>query len=672
MTGGPLGALRLLFPGVLLVGGRWRADSWGLIVLTLCCVTWPMCRASGPEGVLIGGMEGSVDIGRHGRLLRDPARRMTLTNAMKVGDALWVPLPAAGIPSLGFTDDALWVRYRLVNVATNGVRVVLELRWGRFAELDWYVLRGATVVASESMGLLRAGRRRGGEGGMDSRLPSLGVEIGAGETLELYMRAWTPASVLLPLRVHSSVEAFGAARLREEGWVLAGAGLMAGVLAAAVALGWLLDEKMFLVNAGLVLVHGLLCFVHGGYWTWLGWPWADVVVWMPLTALHHVCSFMATWFTLSFLSRGPLGRESRRVLVGMLVGLAGMAAALLALTHRPSPDLPEPTRVAATVGWLRGITQAIGGVNTANVVVFFTCAGLAAWQWVAGRHRAASWLVAGWGVCGLLRLQLGLQWQGTVPVVIHPSTGLLLLSMIMPSFFLVSATARFRVVAMDRQRALRLEQTLAEARLRALRYQMNPHFLFNSLNSAMGLLLEDASRVPGFLLLLSRFVRSSLDGNPRGLVSVERELQITRDYLAIERVRFEKRLEVDINMPQSLMGMEMPEMVLQPLLENALRHGSRNAAKVLCVRMRAWVEEGRMHVEVANTGRLRARAGQATWTESEEGGVGLANLRERLALVHAGRASLAIGEADGWVTVRLVLPARLASSGPDAAEEAIP
>jgi LytS/YehU family sensor histidine kinase len=356
----------------------------------------------------------------------------------------------------------------------------------------------------------------------------------------------------------------------------------------------------------------------------------------------------------------------------MLVGLAGMAAGLLVLTHRPSPDLPAPTKVAATVGWLRDLTLGIGGVNTANVVVFFTCAGVAAWQWVVGRDRAAAWLASGWVVCGLLRLQLGLQWQGTLPVVIHPSTGLLVLSMIMPLFFLVSASARFRAVATERQRALRLERMLADARLRALRYQMNPHFLFNSLNSAMGLLLEDASRVHGFLQLLARFLRSSLDGNTRGLVSMERELQTTRDYLAIEKVRFEERLKVDINIPESLMVMEVPEMTLQPLLENALRHGSRNAAKVLCVRVSAWVEDGRMHVEVANTGRLRARAGRATWTGSAEGGLGLANLQERLALVHAGRASLELGEADGWVKVRLLLPVKPASIGPDAAEEAIP
>ena len=643
--------------------------QWALVALLGAVGLGLRAAEPGPGVMALTGAGEAVDASAWCEVLRDPGGRPGLAELLAgTGPGRFRPLGTTR-RSFGFTDDVFWLRWRLRNAGTNRVHPVMELGSTRFAELDWHVVRGTNAVLVERMGMMRpcAARR------LDTRLPAFGVELDPGEEVDLYLRAWTQASVYFLPTLYPSLEVHGGARLRAEAWTLVGAGLMAAVLVLGTVFGVLGRERLYGISAGLVLVHGVFCFIHAGYWTWLGWPWATDVVWLPLTAMNHVCSFMATWFTREFLGRERIGRVSDRVLTGTMWGTLAMAAGLLVMPYRGGvPGLVEHGP-AGFVAWLRSSTSVAGGVNTVNVTVFVVCASVATAQWLTRRNGLALWLALMWTAAFGLRLLLGLEWQGMIPFLLAPASALMCLFAMMPILFLVLSAARILGLAEERRRAQQMEHALVEARFSALRYQMNPHFLFNSLNSANGLVLEDASRAPGFLLLLARFLRSSLDGAPDGRVSLGRELAMAADYLAIEKVRFEESLQVAMDVPETLKACEVPEMLLQPLLENAIRHGARDASKVLRVRVVASLHESRLSLVVANTGRLKPE-GTVTGVGPgrRDGGVGLSNLRERLGLLFGRRCTVEVSEAAGWVMVRLLLPIRLSSAGKPSTMRATP
>jgi len=201
-------------------------------------------------------------------------------------------------------------------------------------------------------------------------------------------------------------------------------------------------------------------------------------------------------------------------------------------------------------------------------------------------------------------------------------------------------------------RASQLERSLAEARLLALRYQVNPHFLFNALNSAIALVQHEPARVTPFLYRLADFLRGALRAERLLTVPLAEEVGKLSAYLDVEKVRFEQRLEVTLDCPAELGQCQVPELILQPLVENAIKHGMRQPAKVHRIRLRAGREGGRLLLEVANTGRLVA----GTAPGRDTGGIGLKNLRERLQLLYQERGKLTLIEAEGWVFARLSLP----------------
>ena len=209
------------------------------------------------------------------------------------------------------------------------------------------------------------------------------------------------------------------------------------------------------------------------------------------------------------------------------------------------------------------------------------------------------------------------------------------------------------VVLLQRQvRATQLERSLAEARLLALRYQVNPHFLFNALNSAITLVRHEPARATPFLYRLADFLRVALRADRNLTVPLSEEVERLRAYLDVEKVRFEERLDVSLDFPAEFGQCEVPELILQPLVENAVKHGMRQPAKTYHLRLHARREGDHLQIEVANTGRLATGPDPGKGT----GHTGLNNLRERLQLLYQERANLTLTEADGWVVARLSLP----------------
>jgi hypothetical protein len=218
----------------------------------------------------------------------------------------------------------------------------------------------------------------------------------------------------------------------------------------------------------------------------------------------------------------------------------------------------------------------------------------------------------------------------------------------------------------ERLRAERLRADLAEAQLRALRLQLEPHFLFNALNALGSLILtgrqQDAFEATG---QLGDLFRAMLAADRRPEVALQEELELTAAYVAIEQLRLGERLRLRWEIADGLSAAQLPPFLLQPLVENAVRHGigRRTDGGRLIVRADAVGE--RLRLEVADDGAGIAEVGRP---QSRGGGIGLDNTRRRLAHLYGDAQRLELARSGEWTCVRVELPLRLA--GPPAAEAA--
>lgn len=207
----------------------------------------------------------------------------------------------------------------------------------------------------------------------------------------------------------------------------------------------------------------------------------------------------------------------------------------------------------------------------------------------------------------------------------------------------------------DRERRVaQLQRDAHAAHLRALRYQLNPHFMFNTLNSIASLV---ATRETGTAELmvenLSDFLRAGLELDPNEDIPLGREVELQSLYLAIETVRFPDRLKVSIDVPEELKGVLVPSLITQPLIENAVRHAVAMSTTPVTLAISARAEGGRLLVRVDNS------AGSGGGPASARGGtgVGLTNVRERLRMRYGGDCAFGAAPVEsGGFAVSFAIP----------------
>jgi signal transduction histidine kinase len=228
-------------------------------------------------------------------------------------------------------------------------------------------------------------------------------------------------------------------------------------------------------------------------------------------------------------------------------------------------------------------------------------------------------------------------------------------------FFL--AWSAFYLASRVQSEALGAERRIAEAesaaqsaQVRALRYQVNPHFLFNTLNSLSSLIIAGrAEEAESMVLKLSTFFRSSLTLDATADISLAEEIALQRLYLDIEKVRFPRRLKPEIDIPEELENARLPALILQPIIENAIKHAVSATRDKVVLRIAAReAGPGRFTIEVANNGGRPAKpdAGGIDGT-----GVGIANVCQRLSARFGSLASCAYGPTnEGGYRVLLTLP----------------
>jgi len=232
-------------------------------------------------------------------------------------------------------------------------------------------------------------------------------------------------------------------------------------------------------------------------------------------------------------------------------------------------------------------------------------------------------------------------------------------------FFFFAAWTAFYMAMLAQADALRAQRRLADAesaaqaaQVRALRYQVNPHFLFNTLNSLSSLVMTGRpERAEAMLLALSTFFRTSLSFDPMADVTLAEEIDLQRLYLDIEKARFPDRLSVEIDVPPELEQARLPALLLQPIVENAIKYGVSKSRKAVIIRIDArHLDNHRMVVEVTN--RLKHGGKDELPAATHEGtGLGLANVCQRLEARFGSRASCRFGPmASGGFKVSLTMP----------------
>jgi signal transduction histidine kinase len=217
---------------------------------------------------------------------------------------------------------------------------------------------------------------------------------------------------------------------------------------------------------------------------------------------------------------------------------------------------------------------------------------------------------------------------------------------------------RERLSAQLELRATHLENQLAQAKLSALRMQLHPHFLFNTLNAIVVLVrqhrVEEADRM---LTNLSELLRQTLAGWETQEIPLRRELELVNLYLDIQRVRFQDRLTVETNLSPATMNALVPSLLLQPLVENAVRHGVSKSSALVRIELKSCLRDSLLELQVCDNG-------PGVSGEASPSGVGLKNTRARLRHLYGERQSLRLDALTGGGTVATVsLPYRLAEGG---------
>lgn len=216
----------------------------------------------------------------------------------------------------------------------------------------------------------------------------------------------------------------------------------------------------------------------------------------------------------------------------------------------------------------------------------------------------------------------------------------------------------YQLFQAEKEKSLRSESLAHEAQLLMLRYQLNPHFLFNTLNAISTLVLSSANeRANEMLTKLSKFLRYSLDHSPLDKVSLAHELETSALYLDIEKVRFADRLRLDIEIESRAELAMVPTMLLQPLIENSIKYAISQSETGGTIRIGAWVREGTLVLQVADDGpglpELSGESDGSTFSL----GVGISNIRNRLQEIYGSEHKLMFSNAEhGGLTVTVEIP----------------
>ncbi len=238
-----------------------------------------------------------------------------------------------------------------------------------------------------------------------------------------------------------------------------------------------------------------------------------------------------------------------------------------------------------------------------------------------------------------------LYWEATLPYRI--GTGIFIYGLVILTYYLfVSLT----YLSEKKAREAKLESVVKETELKMLRSQINPHFLFNSLNSISSLTVSDPEKARTMVVKLSDFMRYALSRKDEKPVTLHSELENLRLYLDIEKVRFGERLSIEEKIDPGCLEAKIPVMLLQPLYENAIKHGVYESTETVTITTSVSVSNGYVEMTISNNFDPEAVSAKGT-------GTGLFNVSRRLELLYGNKAILKTEKQNDIFTVKIYIPA---------------
>ncbi|TCI85335.1 sensor histidine kinase [Tenacibaculum sp. M341] len=215
-------------------------------------------------------------------------------------------------------------------------------------------------------------------------------------------------------------------------------------------------------------------------------------------------------------------------------------------------------------------------------------------------------------------------------------------------FVSITALDLFEEVKASKIKNIALQATLKDAQLNTLKGQINPHFMFNSLNNIRGLMLEDVPKARYMLTTLSETLRYALTQNTTDAISLSAELDMVKKYVDLCKIQFEDRLEFTLNAEEATLSKEIPPMLLQILVENAIKHGIANLKSGGVVAINTEIEGGDLLIKVINSGKLIAPENTTQ--------LGVNNVKQRLDLLYNNKASFTLKQIKEEVVATIKIP----------------
>jgi len=267
-----------------------------------------------------------------------------------------------------------------------------------------------------------------------------------------------------------------------------------------------------------------------------------------------------------------------------------------------------------------------------------------------GAISVALWILISKGIIMLILPDKNVYqayWDVTLPYRI--GTGFFIYLLVILTYFLFISLTN---LSEKKAREAKLESLVKETELKMLRSQINPHFLFNSLNSISSLTITDPEKARDMVNKLSEFMRYALSKKDEQPVSIRSEFENLRLYLDIEKVRFGDRLSTEENIDEKCLETKMPVMLLQPLYENAIKHGVYESTESVRILTQAKTIDGNIEITITNNYDPAPSSRRGT-------GTGLINVIRRLELFYGKKASLSTKKENGIFTVSLFIPVEL-------------
>lgn len=206
----------------------------------------------------------------------------------------------------------------------------------------------------------------------------------------------------------------------------------------------------------------------------------------------------------------------------------------------------------------------------------------------------------------------------------------------------------YREVKEAKMKNIELSATLKESQLNTLKGQINPHFMFNSLNNIRGLMLEDVNKARKMLTSLSETLRYALTQSSVNAIALEDELEIVEKYVDISKIQFEDRLQFELQVDKTSLSIQIPPMLIQMLVENAVKHGISNLKQGGRILVTTDVKENQLFIKVVNSGVLKQHQNGTQ--------LGLQNIRKRLDLLYGKRATFSLKEEQKEVVATIEIP----------------